>query len=37
VVFTFGNEYANFSPIETSDQIEVTVEGASDTVSASFP
>jgi hypothetical protein len=37
VVFTFGNEYSNYGPIKTSDQIEVIVQGASDTVSASFP
>jgi hypothetical protein len=36
VVFTFGNEYANYGPINAGDQIEVTVQGASDTVPASF-
>ncbi len=36
VVFTFGNEYANYGPITAGDQIEVTVQGATDTVTASF-
>ena len=36
VVFTFGNEYANYGPINAGDQIEVTVQGATDTVPASF-
>ena len=37
VVFTVGNEYANYGPIQAGDQIEVTILGASDTVTASFP
>ena len=36
VVFTFGNEYANYGPINAGDQIEVTVQGVTDTVPASF-
>ena len=36
VVFTFGNEYANYGPINAGDQIEVNVQGATDTVPASF-
>src|SRR5208282_2067350 len=36
VAFTFGNEYANYGPINAGDQIEVTVQGATDTVPASF-
>jgi len=36
VVFAFGNEYANYGPINAGDQIEVTVQGATDTVLASF-
>ena len=29
-MFTFGNEYANYGPINTGDQIEVTVQGATE-------
>ncbi len=36
IVFTFGDEYANYGPINSGDQIEVTVQGATDTVPASF-
>ena len=36
VVFTFGNQYANYGPINAGDQIEATVQGATDTVAASF-
>jgi putative transposon-encoded protein len=36
VVFTVGNEYANYGPIKAGDQIKVTVQGANDTVTASF-
>ncbi len=36
VVFAFGNEYANYGPIKAGDQIEVTLQGATDTVLASF-
>ena len=36
VVFTFGNEYANYGPISAGDEIEVTVQGTTDTVPASF-
>ena len=36
VVFTFDSEYASFGPIKAGDQIEVTILGATDTVTASF-
>ena len=37
VVFTFGSEYSAVGPIKTNDQIKVTIQGATDTVPASFP
>jgi putative transposon-encoded protein len=37
VVFTFGNQYANYGPMDPGDQIEATIQGATDTVTASFP
>ena len=37
MVFGFGETYAYYSPIKNSDQIEVTVAGVSDTVTANFP
>jgi hypothetical protein len=36
VVFTFGNEYANYGPMVAGDQIEVTIQGTNDTLSATF-
>jgi hypothetical protein len=35
-VFSFGSQYANFGPINAGDQIEATIQGASDTVTAAF-
>ena len=37
VVFSFGNEYAHYGPINAGDSLEATVQGASDTVIASLP
>ena len=37
VVFTFGNQYANYGPMNPGDQVEATIQGATDTVTASFP
>ena len=36
VVFTLGSQYANFGPIKAGDQVEVSILGATDTVTASF-
>ena len=35
-MFTFGNEYANYGPIAAGNEIEVTVQGATDTTTATF-